>query len=203
MKLRTYVALFLATLLVGCATCADARADGLPGTPYRKGPPPGYAAAPPVFNWTGMYVSGGVGLSFGDSSDTALVGDARIGADFQLGNSPFVVGVLAGFNAGSIDFDAAKVTPSWHVGGRAGVAILPTVLVYGGYVYQWSELNMLLVKDTGHSHKFLVGVEKAVSSNVSIGLELGRTHFDNTAFEADTNEVKLRLNLRTGSLFGN
>ena len=101
--------------LIGIAAITSLLATGalaadLPMGPYTRAP----VFAEPLFNWTGFYVGGNVGYSFGRSSDTStltgstgaalfgsagtsnltgVIGGAQIGYNWQIRN--FVVGIEA------------------------------------------------------------------------------------------------------------
>ena len=242
----TIKALAIAALatVAGCSTCADAWADGLPQrAPYQSGYVGIKDRATPAFSWTGFYVSGGAGYGWGDTELTAAgpvvidglssrgwTADGRAGFDFQFGNSPLVAGLLAGYKFGQQDFNAsfgpttvlATLTPTWYAGGRIGLAIQQTTLVYVGYAYTQADLD---ISGTGlvcagpvtcahdlNGHRLLIGLEKALSPNISFGIEYAHTRYDTAHvvgapthinLDPNTNEIMGRINIRTGNLFGN
>jgi outer membrane immunogenic protein len=120
-------------------------------------------AAPPVYNWTGCYVDGGVGFGLWNQNHHAefdppltpesppintggqgWLGRVGGGCDYQIG-SRWVVGALADYDFTSLSgqFDEPftdnigpeKERNSWAVGGRVGYLITPSLLgfVDGGY----------------------------------------------------------------------
>lgn len=233
-------------LLVGCSTCADAAwADGLPQrAPYQYGYV-GVKDRPAVapFSWTGFYIGGGGGYGWGDTELSAAVpavnvqglssrgwsADARGGFDWQMGNSPVVLGVLGGYNMGHQEFTAsagattllATLTPTWYFGFRGGLAIQQTTLVYAGYAYSHADLAItgpipcagpVTCEHSLNGHNLLLGLEKALSPNISFAVEFKHTWHDqahliaaptNLNLDPSANEVKFRINIRTGNLFGN
>ncbi|MGZ5870916.1 MAG: outer membrane protein [Bradyrhizobium sp.] len=80
----------VASALVGitAATAAD-----LPARTYTKAP----VYVEPVFNWTGFYIGGNIGYSWGRSANTATLSDLRTGAIFATATSRNDVnGVIGG-----------------------------------------------------------------------------------------------------------
>jgi outer membrane immunogenic protein len=168
---RTFLGVAAATaLLTTGAFAAD--------LPMQYTRPPLYAA--PVFNWTGFYVGGNIGYSWGRSSETsvltnsagtvlftdaetsslnAIVGGGQVGYNWQIRN--FVWGIEADIQGtdekGGPAFVCTTCLPApaggptpvlpvtmnqkidWFgtVRGRAGVAVIPAVLLYatGGFAY--------------------------------------------------------------------
>lgn len=121
----------------------------------------------PLYNYTGLYISGEAGYQVGTNELTLHQGGpplfnvdgvstrgpvygARGGFDYQPVNVPFVFGVLAGYSGGDADFTLtlgpntlkATITPEWHAGLRAGFVLPNKSLLYGGYVWQEGELNI-------------------------------------------------------------
>lgn len=90
-------------------------------------------AASPVFSWTGCYVGGHAGYGWGGSQDwngtssggfltttkrmdmnSASLGGAQIGCDYQIPGSVFVVGLDGSFSW--MSRDSNKVTDGYHPG---------------------------------------------------------------------------------------
>jgi outer membrane immunogenic protein len=112
-----------------------------------------------VYNWTGCYIGGNVGVArariretsvsvagtafqsdFGRSSDSDLIGGGQIGCDYQFANS-FVFGVQAMFDFTDLNsrhtlpafptyFDETKTKDVFTVTGRLGYLFTPAVLAY-------------------------------------------------------------------------
>lgn len=130
----------LAFATVGAAQAAD--------LPMKA---PAYvAAAPAVFNWSGFYIGGNVGVAFGNRRDDFGFGDdsrARFAGGGQLGYNwqwagGFVLGVEADFqgvaNGGGNNVLGFNNRIDWFgtVRGRAGFAFDRTLLyATGGYAY--------------------------------------------------------------------
>jgi outer membrane immunogenic protein len=79
------------TLLAPGAFAAD-----LPIWPYTKAP----IFAEPLFNWTGFYVGGNVGYSFGRSSDTSTLTSTAGSALFSSAGTSNLTGVIGGAQIG-------------------------------------------------------------------------------------------------------
>lgn len=212
-------------------------ADGLP-TRSRVGTPDAVAAP---FSWTGFYLGGGLGYGFADTelnvsdvhnglnwlnvdglSGTGAVGDIRVGADYQFAGTPLVVGVLAGYNFGSMEFNAsafdgnlslsAELEPTWYAGGRLGLALPTKTLVYVGAAYQEAEGSFSTQfseaagphgSQTADAVVYMLGLEQALTNNWRLGVEYNyaQYQFDATAdcfkfdIDPDVHTIKARLTL--------
>ena len=190
-------------------------------------------------NWTGVYVGVGGGYQIADTklsldavaagpfngafldglSGDGWAGDARLGLDWQVSGSPFVFGILGGYNIGAAESEAgfplilgatvsATLTPTWYVGGRIGMALPTKTLVYGGAAYQQAkgELGGVLSGSaTEYGIMYLAGLEQAIAPNFTLGAEysLARYEFDvgcgascNVNVDPDVHAFKVRLNWR-------
>jgi opacity protein-like surface antigen len=216
---------------------AKARAEGV------QPPIPGIAALgnPAPGSWTGLYVGVGGGYQIGDLelsegknaplgfnvdglSMDGWTGDVRIGFDWQMGSSPFVIGVLGGHKFGEAEFSAgasigpnsiagvdASINPNWYVGGRAGYSFGKS-LAYVGYAYQWADAegsawicdpeDAVRGSTNLNAHVFLAGLETAVASQITLGLEYSLAKYEDVNIsdvlnvDPDVHAVTLRLNWR-------
>lgn len=183
--------------------CASAvYADGLP-QPYR---PRIAQPAPPVsseFNWTGLYVGGGVGASFAGIEDIRSLGeygfqeftnhdrfafgDLKIGYDYRFGTGMLLVGPYAtwspGFLVGRGDIDNI-----YNVGARAGLVFPDGWLLYTGLAWARVETNF----STADGWALPVGFEKSLGSRLTWGLEYKYTDTDNF----NDNSITARLNVK-------
>ena len=148
--------MFLGKLFGGAVIAAassaflcSAQAADLPVAP-RPAPAPPIAYAPPVYNWSGIYIGGNIGGGFADSSwpdffggsndsfnKSGFIGGAQIGANAQF--NWFVVGIEGDFDwtglqgSGSDSFgNSINTKTEWTstVTGRIGAAF-DRLLVYG------------------------------------------------------------------------
>jgi outer membrane immunogenic protein len=90
---RLAIALLASTAFVGAATAADIQA----ARPVYKAP---VFAPVPVYNWTGFYVGGNIGYSWGRSSDTSTVNDAAGTVLFISSDRSNLDGVVGGGQIG-------------------------------------------------------------------------------------------------------
>jgi opacity protein-like surface antigen len=225
-------AIALGALAFALACHAAARADGLPGRPYSVKDAPVQA-----FSWTGIYVSGGLGYQISNTNVNLdlvppappinLLGvdgfsgkgwtyDARIGADWHIQNTPFVIGLLAGYKGGETDFSlstglgggnaiAAHIHQTWYAGGRAGLAFNQSKsLVYVGYAFTKADFDVstsgpalvgacTLVK-CGHDldgRMLMLGLETVVMPQVTIGAEYTYTQYDAATLYSGPAPVRL------------
>lgn len=210
-------ALFIAT---ACSTCAHA--NGMKG----------YAPATPAFSWSGLYVGAGAGYGWGDNELTlsapggsaSINGlssrgwdiDPRIGLDWQVGSTPFVVGVFGGWDFGKREFDASvsglgtvvssELDPSWYAGVRIGLAFQRHSLVYVGYAYTQADLNVSVPVAAGicgtalncshdlNGHRFLGGIETAIAPQLALAIEASFTRYE-TAHLATAAMAPAKLDL--------
>ncbi|CAN7518782.1 outer membrane beta-barrel protein [Mesorhizobium amorphae] len=166
----------------------------------------------PAYNWTGFYVGGGLGagasvhqldvppaaVTFNGIGGEGVFGEASIGYDQDFGS--WVAGVLvdarySGMTSevevpgGQINLDTDY---GFDVLGRVGMKVNETTLAYAlaGYSWQHFDLNASApigdILDWGSSG-FSVGggLETAVSSNMTVGLEYRYSQFAEKDFSAD------------------
>jgi outer membrane immunogenic protein len=178
--------------------------------------------------WTGLYAGVGGGYQVSDTSLSATgfsldgisgrgwAGDARLGFDWQATGTPFVVGLLGGYNIGEAKSEAhvgpatasATLTPSWYVGGRLGFALPSKTLVYGGAAWQRAEGKLggvLSGSATEDGIMYIAGIEQMVSPQLTLGVEYSLSQYEFCAncgtgghinIEPDVHAFKARLNWR-------
>ena len=189
--------------------------------------------------WTGVYMGAGGGYQVSDTklsldavgagvfngafldglSGDGWTGDARLGFDWQVSGSPFVLGVLGGYNVGEVESEAglplipgatatATLTPTWYVGGRVGIALPTHTLVYGGAAWQEAkgELGGVLSGSaTEHGIMYIAGIEQVVAKGLTLGAEYSLAQYDfdascgvacNVNIDPDVHAFKVRLNWR-------
>lgn len=181
---------------------------------YRFGAQNGGVASfeAPAYNWTGFYVGGAagagasvhqidvppVGLEFNGLGGEGVFGELNVGYDHDFGN--WVAGVMvdarySGMTSelkvpgGSINLDTDY---GFDVLGRVGMKVNESTLAYvlGGYSWQHFDLNAsspigdILDWD---SSGFSVGggLETAMSSNVTVGLEYRYSQFSEKDFSSE------------------
>ncbi|RUU34934.1 porin family protein [Mesorhizobium sp. M6A.T.Ce.TU.002.03.1.1] len=182
---------------------------------YRFGAQNGGVASfeAPAYNWTGFYVGGAAGagasvhqievpplggLEFNGLGGEGVFGELNVGYDHDFGS--WVAGVMvdarySGMTSelklpgGSINLDTDY---GFDVLGRVGMKVNESTLAYvlGGYSWQHFDLNAsspigdILDWD---SSGFSVGggLETAMSSNVTVGLEYRYSQFSKNDFSSD------------------
>jgi opacity protein-like surface antigen len=151
-----------------------------------------------------------------------FLGDAKLGYDLRLSNTPFVLGVFGGYSLGRarVDIGSSEVSslaPTWNAGARIGIVAWNSTLLYTGYKYQWANLDVRQGEEMiGHSiggHGLIGGIEYPISKAVTLGLEYGYNRFDRVEFctagcggevpqiastRPEAHSVMLRGNVRLG-----
>jgi outer membrane immunogenic protein len=194
------------------------------------------AAGEPPPSWTGCSVSAHAGYAVAAHDATlGLVGapvalnidslsasggeiGAGLGCDFRIPGQPFVVGVfgdwtwreleqsntltLGGFQAGT----KMTIDDAWTVGGRAGILVNPSTLLYGLIGYTQARTSSLVLSATGFPSASF-GVPDLSGWTVGGGLEtqLGqgwavRGEYRYTQYEEETVKLVpglLNLDLKT------
>ncbi|TIO05318.1 outer membrane beta-barrel protein [Mesorhizobium sp.] len=179
---------------------------------YRFGAQNGGVASfeAPAYNWTGFYVGGAAGagasvhqidvppagLEFNGLGGEGVFGELNVGYDHDFGS--WVAGVMVDarysgmtselkFPGGSINLDTDY---GFDVLGRVGMKVNESTLAYvlGGYSWQHFDLDAPapLNADWGSSG-FSVGggLETAMSSNVTVGLEYRYSQFSEKDFSSE------------------
>jgi len=154
--------------LIVLAAIGSAGAADLPV----KAPPMAPVVAP-VYNWTGCYIGGNVGVGwtniemtrvsqdtigpapadYGSQTDSSLIGGGQVGCDYQMGQ--WVFGVKGQFDWGNLKGSNALPTfPTFTmfdsvrnidtVTGRIGYAFQPNVLLYAQGGVAWKRDNFVL-----------------------------------------------------------
>ena len=176
---------FLTTALSIAVTAGAASAADLPTkAPVYKAP------APVIYNWTGVYVSGGFGYGMFnlDSSLTVggnlesdnvtsggrgLLGTVGVGFDYQFSNR-IVAGVFADWDFSNIKGHFGdpwwersgdiKQNWAWSAGGRIGYLVNPAVLSYFGAGFTRARFSAVTLTDDGFG---LVGFDTVPAQTYS------------------------------------
>lgn len=213
----------LAALLVAAILLPTSLlADGLPSR-SRVGAP----EVSPSYDWTGGYVSGGLGYGLAHTevnidtqypinidglSADGYVGDVRVGFNWQIPNTPFVVGPFVGYNFGDMKFAAsaddatlsAKLTPEWYAGALVGAVIGQKAMVYGGAAWQRAKGslggNIVDGSQSDDAVVYLAGLEYAMTPNLRLGMEYNYAEYSFSAGEIvdinpEVHTIKARLTL--------
>ena len=174
------------------------------------------------YSWTGIYAGLGVGvlanLSRVEGEEGPLldsvgawgwVGDARIGYDYRLPSTPFVIGLFGGWSLGGAEItglgERATITPTWNVGGRAGLVAWNSNLLYATGGYEQADIDLSFAEGPGTIGGWFVGggIEMPVSKAVTLGLEYKYSDWDSftvggARIEPVDHRVMLRANVRLG-----
>jgi outer membrane immunogenic protein len=181
-----------ASIVAVTGTAAAADLD----RPRYKHPPAAYAPVEPIYGverWTGFYLGGTLGQSFGagllngdlgsytfDLDGTVgtifagynwQVGSAVIGLETDVGTGNSKASALTGF--GKVD---AELYAMGSFRARAGLLVTPALLVYGTAGLAWSNMDFTVAGlDTNSrtlwGYQVGAGAEFMVSSNVGLRLE--------------------------------
>ena len=148
---------------------------------------------------SGAYVSIGAGASLASAhvpqaaSDFALagpVGDVRLGFDYKLPNTPWVIGILAGASfeeaTGKAQGNSFSQVIGYEGGLRAGRIVNGSALIYGLVAYRGQHVGII---DTNFSTDLPgletgLGIEIELRNGVTLGGEVDYTlyrdwHFGN------------------------
>ncbi|MBZ9979146.1 outer membrane protein [Mesorhizobium sp. BR-1-1-10] len=182
---------------------------------YRFGAQNGAAASfeTPAYNWTGFYIGGGLGAGasvhqleippllgakFNGLGGEGVLGELNVGYDHDFGS--WVAGVMvdarySGMTSqldipgGSINLDTDY---GFDVLGRVGMKMNESTLAYALAGYSWQHFDLNASDPVGDiidwgSSGFSVGggLETAVSSNVTLGLEYRYSQFAEKDFSSD------------------
>ncbi|MFW5642378.1 MAG: outer membrane protein [Roseicyclus sp.] len=173
----------LALALAMAFGAAPALAGGM-GEP--AAPPVTVPAAPaPVTgaDWTGAY--GGVQLEYGDADLSGLLEEDGTGAlggifgGYRYDFGSYVVGAELDLNLADIDLDAAggNIDAVYRLGLEAGFDAGPA-LIYGTAGAAVATLDADTDTLRGHGYFYGVGVDYAVTDQVTVGAELLQHEFD-------------------------
>ncbi len=188
-KLKTFVETrrraLLGAVLVTCAAMVAAtwaKADTIPSRTAAPSTVTRAEAAKlvPYPSWTGCYAGGalkhvnGTTDSWGVGVDGYAMGGI-VGCDLQIGN--IVLGGFGDYDWGHVSQFGGISYKEWSFGGRAGVVVAPTVLIY-------ALANRPQIQYSGNSFNGLGvggGVEVQLTKNWATALEYRHETFDTIA----------------------
>jgi len=209
--MRTFAAFLAAALMATPAAAESLKDPPSRATPRAAAAAPAPAAE---FNWTGFYIGMDAGYQVGDNrlkgfdsrsgfdldglSTDGFVYGGRLGGDVQFRGTPFVVGAFGVYNQGKAEFDLdvwsgpttanvlhATIEPNWGVGGRAGVVLYNSALLYGGWMYRWADLRVgsgvlgfVPIDRKLKGQSLIAGLEVPVTKVITVGLEYQYTWYD-------------------------
>jgi opacity protein-like surface antigen len=143
----------------------------------------------------------------------------RAGFDWQVGNSPFVLGVLGGYGWGRIDSSMSfaeqtwasditdikgasfSIEPTWYVGGRVGLVLQSKSLMYVGAAWTQAEVDGTVTiayqggnlgfsgSDTVSGYMLLAGLETAIAPQWTLGAEYAYSRYEDVRFSGPHVEV--------------
>jgi outer membrane immunogenic protein len=171
-------------------------------------------------HWGGLYVGAAAGYGLGtmrfvhaDVSDPSLKGSQgslALGYDFVL-KPGLVLGAFADYTFGAVDTTFSLTTFSfdnqWSVGARLGLVRSCCTLWYGMVGYTQAEFEIsdqgVINAETMKGYFVGLGVEQALSKNVSLKLEYRYSDYDDFtvlgfAFDNETHAVRLGANWKLG-----
>jgi outer membrane immunogenic protein len=196
--------------LLAVALAPAALADG----PYKTEPYRGSSY------WSGLYVGGAVGYGLGTSQLTGpaagdfdislrgVQGIVTLGYDFQISRS-WVLGLFADYAIGELDGSVGDVTSriesQWAIGGRLGY-LQSSTLWYATAGYTEAEWHVQISTKSGNEtlNGYFVGlgVEQALSQNLSLKLEYRFSNYDavpgSLSFDNDVSSIRLGVNWKLG-----
>jgi outer membrane immunogenic protein len=103
------ISLSLAAAMLVSVSAASEAADAVRGPAYRPAPPP----FPLIYNWTGFYAGGHLGVGWAGGGGSGFLGGGQVGFNYQV-NPQWVVGVEADIAGTTIkdNVNASFVFPS-------------------------------------------------------------------------------------------
>jgi outer membrane immunogenic protein len=219
-----FIKLSLAAVMLVSVSAVSEAADVARGPVYR--PPP---AMPLIYNWTGFYVGGHLGVGWGDGGGSGFLGGGQVGFNYQI-NPQWVLGVEADIagttikntvNAsfvfpGAIATTSATASLDWvsTLAGRFGYAF-DRWLVYGKVGGAWAHASANIsitmpgvigsgstINQTVGGLLLGVGTEYELRDNWTAKIEYNMMDFGNNNPFADNtfHVVKAGLNYRFGGL---
>jgi outer membrane immunogenic protein len=167
-----------------------------------------------VFNWTGFYVGGHAGWSWGDANGGDIDGyaiGAQLGYNYQFA-SGMVLGAETDLTFSGMDGAAAGgIFTADYIGtlrGRLGYAF-DRILLYGtaGLAYAGGDLRVGAFSNDQSHYGYAIGfgIEGMITSNVSVRLEYLYTDFGTRTYQAvggargvgfDSSQLRLGVNYR-------
>ncbi len=147
-KLLSSVGVIALALSAGSALAAD--------LPSRKDAPV-YVPPAPMIGWGGLYGGANIGAGWdsrgannwnGNGNTVGVLGGPQVGYNFALSRM-FILGVETDFQATSMTFNASGANLDWFgtVRGRAGIAIVPSLLIYGTGGFAYGQVTNNLIED--------------------------------------------------------
>lgn len=171
-------------------------------------PAPAYAAPAPASNWTGGYIGGQAGYSWGDannrrvrntSPDGGLVG-AYAGYDYQFDGSPAVVGVETdlNYNANKDRNGGVRNDLNWSGATRGKLGYGgESVMVYGaaGLAYGGHKVRAAGGSDDKTAVGYTVGggVETKLADNVTARVDYRYNDYGRDSFRTGAGRVRSDL----------
>jgi opacity protein-like surface antigen len=240
LKDKLKIALAGALVALGVGWCRDAMADGLP----KGGLLPIGEVAKAGQGWSGIYLGAGIGYQIADTNLSldanvppfsgsiveidGLSGrgwgyDGRLGYDYQIPNTMFVIGILGGYRGGETEFNVntdfggfgnvlnATMRQTWYAGGRLGIAHGKSLFYVGG---AWTKGEMdisiplfptacgnvqgLRCSQDVDGRMLLAGMEVQVAPQLTLGAEYTLTQYDTAnIFSATAGPNSIGLNADT------
>ncbi len=182
MSMRSFIRLSAAAVVLVSASAVSKAADVAPGANPRLPPP----AMPLIYNWTGFYVGGHLGVGWADGGSSGVLGGGQVGFNYQI-SPQWVLGVEADIAGTSIkdSVNASFVFPGaiattnatasldWvsTFAGRFGYAF-DRWLVYGKVGGAWAHATANISSSVIMPGFGGIGVGTTINQTVS-GLDLG------------------------------
>jgi outer membrane immunogenic protein len=85
-----FIDVSLAAVMLASVSAASEAADAVRGPAYAPPPP----VMPLIYNWTGFYVGGHLGVGWADGGSSGFLGGGQVGFNYQF-NPQWVLGVEA------------------------------------------------------------------------------------------------------------
>lgn len=167
----------------------------------------------PIISWTGFYLGGHLGGTFGDSIDyvglptddldSAFVGGVQVGYNAQVSGN-LVLGIEADLSASGADYTDGLAS----IRGRIGLAAGRTLFyATGGVAFlAWDDDVTVNAPDTTTGWVAGLGVDYKLTQNLSFGVEGLYYSFSDTTtapvgvdFDRDMWAVRARLNYHFGA----
>lgn len=168
-------------------------------------------------HWGGLYVGAAAGYGIGtmtlnetDFSLKGAQGSVALGYDIQL-NPGFVLGVFTDFAFGELDTTLSEtkfaIDNQWAIGARLGLVRSCCTMWYAmaGYTQANFEISDvgLSIEETMKGYFVGLGVEQALSKNVSLRLEYRYSDYEDftvlgLTFDNEVHAVRLGANWRFG-----
>lgn len=209
MVIRTLLALVAALFISTSAYAADKGKTAQIKAAQQPAPVADESFTP---SWTGFYAGLGVGLDKqtavdggGTYSANDFSGVVAVGYDTKVPGTMIVLGVMGDMAWQRKASDAGQVDRTWFLGGRGGILLSPTVLMYALAGNSQAGGKSLGSLDGGFTYG--AGVEAFVAKNLTVKIEWRHLDLGETAGGSSSNEqqvFRLGANYRfnTDKLFG-